>query len=87
MAGAPSLAAQKRAIAALTPAQHAIAALVEMVAEASNDPDPEMLDVLASVARRGLTDALRELGTERVAAPLPTLSDLLKDIARAGAGR
>lgn len=76
--------AAQRAIKALTPAQHAIAALVEMVAEASHEPDAEVLDVLASVARRALTDALSELDG-RPRAEMPSLKALFGEIARAGA--
>lgn len=93
-------AAQKRALAALTPAQLAVAALVEMACEASDDPNPEMVELYASVARRRLADALRMLdradpAAAAVPAPAPgpvpfSKSDLgrtIMDIARAGAGR
>ena len=89
-------AAQKRALAALTPAQLAVAALVEIVCEASDDPDPGMVDTLVSVARRRLAAALRALDRAEPAAtvapapaPRPAPLDIgraIADIARAGAG-
>ena len=84
------LSALRRARAALTPAQLAVATLVEIASEVSGPhPNSESVAHYVGFARQALQDALRELGHAPAPPPFSKtdLGRALVDIARAGARR